>query len=129
MSSIRSTLQHFSYEQAIIYRGGWCGSFAMSRQRDHTYHTADVLFNAHILSVLVKGKWQCVNRLEICGVGVFMFVDRTVDLRISDYSPEGVAFVEGRFRDMLDEEVKLKVEPEGGKEYEELRQCDYGIPT
>jgi hypothetical protein len=132
MSSTRSTLQHFSYGHFIVHRR-LCGSAYLAHlQRGHVHYSADVLFNAHLLPVILKGEWPNMKRLEIRGVEIFVFADRTVDFRILE-DPEAEvlleeAFVEGRFREKLGGEIEVRVEAEGSRGYEELQDLDYGVP-
>jgi len=76
-----------------------------------------------------------MRRVEISGVELFVFADRTVDFRIID-DPEGEApFVEGRLREVLDGEVEVTScfsadsSDKRLRVYEELRECDYGVPA
>jgi hypothetical protein len=132
MSSTRSTLQHFSYDHFIVHRRLCGGTYFLRWQRGHVHYSADVLFNAHILPVLLKDEWPNMKRLEIRGVEMFVFADRTVDFRILDYPEAEVpleeAFVEGRFREKLGGEVEVRVEAKESREYEQLQDLDYGLP-
>lgn len=67
--------------------------------------------------------------LEISGVQLFVFVGRTVDFRALAYctEEEGRLWVQERIKGMLGEEIKVRVDVEEKRRYEELEDLDCGI--